>query len=106
MSETADDLLASATEWVERHRDSCAARGVELGVERAPDGRDNPSLWIDFAGKDRLARLTLWASGEAVLAAVEVSSGSVLPEVQLEVADAGALEVVFGRAVAAVAGIR
>ncbi|MFD7154531.1 hypothetical protein ACFV9C_08040 [Kribbella sp. NPDC059898] len=106
MSEIVDGLFEYAIEWVERHRVSCGARGVELGVERSSGGRDNPSLWIDFAADGRLVRLTLWASGEAVLAGAEVSSGSVWPEVQLELVGTGVLEVALRRAVTSVLGIR
>ena len=90
-------LLEHATGWVERHRASVVDRGVELRVDRSPDGRDNPALWVDFDG-NRLVRLTLWASGEAVLAVASVETGSILLEEQLTIANTAAIDDTLHRA--------
>ncbi|GAA1576708.1 hypothetical protein GCM10009804_36660 [Kribbella hippodromi] len=57
-------------------------------------------MWIDLDGSDRMVRLTIWSSGEAVLAVAEVSStGSILLEEQLRLGDVAALDRTLSRAV-------
>jgi hypothetical protein len=80
-------LLESAVDWAQRHKEAVARRGVSIDVTFGPDDRDKRSLWIDFDSPDRLVRLMLWQTGEAILSVAEVSTGDVLLEDQLELSD-------------------
>ncbi|GAA1607288.1 MULTISPECIES: immunity protein TriTu family protein [Kribbella] len=98
------DLLSYAADWVDESRAALGDRGVEFGLSRSPADRENPSLWIDVDGSDRMVRVTLWASGEAVLAAADGTTGSILLEEQLTLADTAAVEETLRRAVTLASG--
>jgi len=94
------DLLRS---WISQNAGDLASDGVQAILTEGPQDRDRRAVWADFDSANRLARLTVWDTGEAVLALADAAAENPPVTQQLEFASSTDLERAVASAVAWVA---
>lgn len=79
------NILDMLEQWVEARRPHLAARGVSVSTTRGPGDRTPLSAWVDFESAKRVARLIVWADGQADLAVLDFGDGRELLEEHHEI---------------------
>jgi len=91
------DLLKT---WVDVHARDLESDGISATLAEGPSDRDKRVAWVDLHSATRSVRLAVWASGEAVLSVGDLTTGAVIAEEQVTLAEPSDLERTIGSAVA------
>jgi hypothetical protein len=78
-------IFETLDQWVRAHRQHLAAKGITVSMTLGPVDRTPPAAWVDFESATRVARLILWADGQADLAVLDCAKGQELLDEHREI---------------------
>jgi hypothetical protein len=78
-------ILDMLERWVEARRQQMTAKGITVSTTRGPADRTPPAAWVDFESATRVARLIVWADGQADLAVLDCEDGRELLDEHREI---------------------
>ena len=73
-------MLNHLQNWYSENRSDLERQGLATTLTLGPVDRTTSAGWLDVDSTDRVGRITVWDTGEAVLAVAAVSSRSIVLE--------------------------